>query len=196
MLVITTFSTATLTAQVQKGNWLLGATMGFNSSTSNNPSGSSSNTNLSPRIGMAIGNNSVLGLKTNFGYSTSKSETNSDKSNSTNIGTSIYWRRYMPIKKQLGWYLEPSAGFSTGNTVTKNSIGKTKYNSTTYAVYVTPGLYYQALPKLLINVDFGGLSYSHNRYKSGGNPINKTSSVNLNLLSSFTFGVDFILGKG
>ncbi|WP_315819931.1 outer membrane beta-barrel protein [Paraflavitalea speifideaquila] len=170
LLVITISFTTTLTAQVQKGDWLLGATMGVYYGSSSNLNGSSTNSNLSPRISYAIGNNSVLGLKVGFGYQTSKSETNSDKSNNTSIGTTIYWRHYMTIKKQLGWYLEPSAGFSTGRNVQTYPSGKVKNTYTGYTVNVTPGLYYQALPKLLVNVDFGGLGYVHNRNKSGELP--------------------------
>ena len=101
----------------------------------------------------------------------------------------------MPFKKQLGWYLEPSGGVSYENNVQKYSNGETKNSSTRYAVNLIPGLYYQALPKLLISADFGGLGYSYNRNKSSGTPISRSSNVYFNLMSSFTFGVDFILGK-
>lgn len=192
-LVIVFAATTSLTAQVQKGDILLGATLGFNyGSQSNNYS--SSNSNLSPRIGFGIGRNSVLGLRARVGYSTTKSETSDQKTKSTAIGAAAFWRRYIPIKSQIGWYLETNGGVNFSRFVTDYS-PESKSTATQYYANVIPGFYYQALPKLLISADFGGLSYSHTRNKAEGTPINKASNVNFNMLSSFTFGVDFILGR-
>lgn len=188
-------STTCLQAQIRKGDLLLGATFGFNSNNNNSGNYSSSNTNLSPRVALAIGENSVLGLRTNFGYYSSKSEASDQKNRGTTLGASAFWRRYMPIKKQLGWYLEANGGVNFYRSVSYYSTGKSKTTTTQYSVNVIPGIYYQALPRLLVNVDFGGLNYTHGRSKTDGNPLGKASSVNFNLLSNFTFGVDFILGK-
>ncbi len=196
LLVITISSTATLTAQIQKGDILLGATAGFNYWNSDQVSSSTSNTNLSPRIAFGIGQNSVLGLRAAVTYSTVKSETSIAKTTEMSIGTSLFWRKYMPIKKQLGWYVETNGGIYFGKNVNKNAVGdKYKTSSTRYVATVIPGLYYQALPKLLINVDFGGLGYSYSRNKYEGSPTSRTSNAYITLMSSFTFGVDFILGK-
>lgn len=197
MLVIIISSTATITAQVQKGDVLLGATMGIyygNNSGSN--AGSSSNSNLSPRIGFGVGNNTVVGVRTNFRYLTDKSETSANRLSSTSIGGGVYWRHSMPIKNQIGWYIEANGGVAFQKDVNKNAVGdKAKATSTEYSVGAVPGIYYQPLPKLLINANFGGIGYSYTRSKYEGNPRNRYSSVYLTLMNSFTFGVDFILGK-
>ncbi|NII24037.1 hypothetical protein HB364_03020 [Pseudoflavitalea sp. X16] len=196
LLCLTVITSATcLQAQIQKGDLLLGATLGFNSNNNNGGNYSSSNTNLSPRVALAIGENSVLGLRTNFGYYTSKSELSDQKSRGTTVGASAFWRRYMPIKKQLGWYLEANGGVNFYRAVSYYSNTKSKTTTTQYGANVIPGIYYQALPRLLVNVDFGGLNYTHGRSKMDGAPVGKASSINFNLLSNFTFGVDFILGK-
>lgn len=196
LLVIVISSTATLTAQVQKGDVLLGATMGINYWNSDPLTSSSSNSSLSPRIGFGIGQNSVLGLRSSVIYSTNKSETSIVKTTEMSIGTSVFWRKYMPIKKQFGWYAETNGGIYFGKNVNRNAVGdKNKTTSTRYVATVIPGLYYQALPKLLINVDFGGLGYSYSRSKYEGSPTSRTSNAYINLMSSFTFGVDLILGR-
>lgn len=196
LLAIIISSTATLTAQVQKGDVLLGATMGVNYGHSDPLTSSSSNSSLSPRIGLGIGQNSVLGLRVIATYSTNKSEISIAKTTEMSVGTSVFWRKYMPIKKQLGWYVETNGGIYFGKNTNKNAVGdKNKTTSTRYVATAIPGLYYQALPKLLINVDFGGLGYSYSRYKYEGSPTSRTSNAYINLMSSFTFGVDFILGK-
>ncbi|AXY77156.1 hypothetical protein D3H65_25645 [Paraflavitalea soli] len=197
LLAIIISSTATLTAQVQKGDVLLGATMGvYYGNSSGNNSGSSSNSNLSPRIGFGLGHNSVVGFRTNFGYQTSKSETSSNRLSATSIGGGLYWRHYMPIKKQIGWYIEANGGISFRKEVNKNDVGdKNKATATEYSVGAIPGIYYQPLPKLLLTVNFGGAGYSYTKNKYEGNPTSRYSNVYFNLMSSFTFGVDFILGK-
>jgi hypothetical protein len=190
-LTLAIISTTSLTAQIKKGDLLLGASVGFNRNGSSNYA--SSNSNISPRIAIGVGNNSVLGLKTSLGYYTSKNDNLNDKLTNFNVVGSIYWRKYMSIKNKIGWYLEPSAGVGTGRSVNKNPNGETKSTVATYTVDVVPGLYYQALPKLFINADFGGLGYRHDRNKSAGNPVGKSSSVRFDLLNNFTFGVDFVL---
>jgi hypothetical protein len=196
LLCLTVITSATcLQAQVQKGDLLLGATLGFNSNNNNGGNYSSSNTNLDPRIALAIGENSVLGLRAHFGYYSSKSEVSDQKSRGTTLGAAAFWRRYMPIKKQLGWYLEANGGVRFDRTISEYTAIKSKSTSTQYTVNAIPGIYYQALPKLLISADFGGLGYGFARTKHEGSPAGRSSSIYFNMFSSFTFGVDFILGK-
>ena len=191
-LTLVIISTTSLTAQVlQKGDILLGATLGFNYGSNDNYS--NSNSNLSPRIAIGIGNNSALGLKTSVGYVNYTSDLSDDRTNTTLIGVGVFWRKYMPMKGKVGWYLEPNGGVNFNKEVKKSLDNKIKNSTTQYNVKVLPGIYYQAVPKLLINADFGGLGYNHSRSKVPGNPVNKYSNVYLNLFSSFTFGVDFVL---
>jgi hypothetical protein len=184
-------------AQIQKGDILLGATLGIGYN-SNNTHSSSANANLAPRVGLAIGKNSVLGLQTNFGYQHSKPGDNNStwERTATTLGAGLYWRKFMPIKDKIGWFLEPNAAFSYGKTKDESGSQKTEYSATGYSAGIVPGIYYQPVPKLLLSVDFGGLNYSYYINKSEGNPTSKTSNVNFSLLSYFTFGVDFLLTKG
>ncbi len=191
ILTLVIISTTSLTAQIKKGDLLLGATVGFNNGSSRDYA--SSNSNISPRIAIGIGNNSAMGIRTIFGYQTSKAEIADDKTTTISIGGTLFWRKYMPIKKNIGWYLEPNGGASFSSNVRKYAPGKVKNTTTIYNVNVTPGIYYQPLPKLLINADFGGLGYSYSRGRTEGNPVNTYSNVYFNLLNHFTFGVDFLL---
>lgn len=192
ILTLAIISTTSLTAQIKKGDLLLGATAGYNSNRTNSYY-KSSNTNISPRVALAIGENAVLGLHTRFDYVRSKSETSDLKTSSLTLGGGAFWRKYIPIKNQLGWYLEANGGVYFRRDVNKQSGLKSKYLATEYSVNAIPGLYYRALPKLIINADFGGLGYNYARTRTEGNPVGKTSGVYFTMLSSFTFGVDFIL---
>lgn len=190
--------TSASTAQIKPGDVLLGASLGtgYNSSSSTGSAGSSSsNANLSPRIGFGVGNNSVLGARLGVGYHRTKTDGIDDKSTNWGLSAAIYWRKFMPVAKQLGWYLEPAVGVSSNKSQQTYSGGKSKSTTTSYIAAVVPGIYYQALPKLLINADFGGVSYYYSRSKNTAGTVSKNNGISLNLMNQFTFGVDFILGK-
>jgi hypothetical protein len=195
-------SAAVTKAQVvKKGDLLLGATMGYDhSNTKNTINVVSSNANLSPRIGLGIGRNSILGLRTSFGYSTSKNDDETYKATGGNIGVDLFWRKLLPIKNQIGWYIDASGGIAYNKQKYKTPTqDEQKSSSTNYVANAVPGLYYQPIPNLLLSVDFGGLQYrrwnSKTEYTNNTTSKDKSSSIQLSLLNSFTFGVDFILGK-
>lgn len=192
ILSLVIISTTSLTAQIKKGDVLLGATAGFNSNRTNSYY-KSSNTNISPRVALAIGENSVLGLHTQFSYSTNESETSDQKSTTLSFGGGVFWRKYMPIKSQFGWYLEANGGSYVRRDVSKFSGTETKYTTNEYSVNAIPGFYYRALPKLIVNADFGGLGYDYAKTRTAGNPASKGSRFSVNMLSAFSFGVDFVL---
>lgn len=202
LLIIAVFviSTSSLKAQIQKGDWLLGATMGYSNGNNSQQysnmthSSSSSNTNVSPRIGLAIGKNSVIGLKA--GFSTGNYNSDNYSSSSTNFSCNLFWRKYTSIKNKLGWYSEFGGGILWGKTKSSSpSINKQKITS--YSIGFTPGLYYEITPKILLNADFGGISFVHSHAKNvNGNPSSgRANNFDLSFLNHFTFGVDFILGK-
>ncbi|WP_276480534.1 outer membrane beta-barrel protein [Paraflavitalea pollutisoli] len=196
--VIAIAASSALTAQVTKGDILLGASAGtgYNGYSSTGSAGSNStNANIAPRIGFGIGRNSVLGARLNFNYWNSKSPGTDYKQNNLGAGASIYWRHFMPIVSKVGWYIEPAAGVGTVRQKSQDINGKSKINSFNITATVVPGVYYQALPGLLLNADFGGVNYQYSKNKNGTSVTSKSHSVSLGLFNSFTFGFDFILGK-
>lgn len=195
--VIAIAATTTLSAQVNKGDILLGATLGagYNNSNSGASTTSQSNSNLAPRIGFGVGNNSVLGARLNVAYGSTKTKQYDNKTSTFTYGASIFWRKLMPITKQIGWYVEPDAGIAFSRYTSKSSGTKSKTTSTSYTAGVVPGIYYQPLSSLLISADFGGLNYYHRQYKDAGGVKTKSNDISLGLLQSFTFGIDFILGR-
>lgn len=190
-------TTSTLSAQVSKGDILLGASLGTGtiSSSSTGSNTSNSNANLSPRIGFGIGNNSILGARFNVAYGRTKSEGSDGKSSIFSYGAFLYWRKLLPISKQIGWYVEPYGGISSTRYSQTSNNNKSKSSYNTIIVGAAPGIYYQPLNKLMISADFGGLTFGHGRNKQGGVTVSKSSDVNLTLLQRFNFGIDFILGK-
>jgi hypothetical protein len=189
-LAVIVSSVFSLKAQIDKGDWILGGSFGLNSANSNS-NYSTSNANFAPNIGLAIGRNSVIGLGFGLAYSS-----NSVQQSFLSFSSSVFYKKYFIIKNKLGYYLQLHGGilFETNKFNAIDSSGNTskiRYKSYVYNVGITPGIYYEVAPRILLTADVGGLGYA---YSNGGSG-NWSSNFNLSFLNSFTFGVDFVLGK-
>jgi hypothetical protein len=186
---------STLNAQIQKGSILLGGSLGYNSSNYTIFS-STSNATISPRVSYAIGNNSVIGISGNFSHGKSKAVNSDDKVTSIGYSASAFWRRYFPVQNKLGWYSEFTGGIGGSSNKREIMGGSSKTTTTSWTAGAIPGVYFQALPKLVINANVGGINYYRSKDKgSSGITGSKNSAFNVNFLSTFNFGVDFIIGK-
>ena len=173
----------------------MGGTVGFNSSSSiygtSSTGNSTSNANIAPHIAYAIGKNSTLGL--NLGYSYSD---NAGNNKSSSFLSNVFYKKYFPCKEKFGIYLQLYAGIvlTKSSYLVLDSTGSfTKNSSTThgYDASAIPGVYYLVSKRILLTVDCGGLSYIYDNNRDGYSATYWT----FNFLNSFTFGVDFILGK-
>ncbi|MFT3826763.1 MAG: outer membrane beta-barrel protein [Chitinophagaceae bacterium] len=192
-VIILLMSSAAANAQIKKGDKLLGASL--SAGTSSYSGGSSSNAGISPRIGFGIANNWVLGARLGVSFYTAKSKGSDGKATTTSLSTTVFARKYAPIKNKIGWYAEPGVGYSRSKyKITQGSPISTQ-ESWSVGAGITPGLYYQATDKILVSADFGGLNYSYQKSKgTGSNTYDQhNSTLTLTLLNSFSFGVDFIL---
>ncbi len=200
LIVCSVFFFANVTkAQVQKDNWLLGGTLGFNSNNgngTNQASFSTSNTNIAPHIGFAVGNNSVVGLNFSANF-----QTTNGGFHSWSFVPNVFFKHFFQVKNRFGLYGQLSGGagwsrseFQTTDPVT-GSLTKSHVTTSLYNVGLVPGVYFAVTPGILIDADFGGINYNYSHYKDFNGGTVNTSNFNFNLLSSFTFGVDFILGK-
>ncbi|HLK27226.1 MAG TPA: outer membrane beta-barrel protein [Puia sp.] len=184
------FSSLVANAQIEKKDWLLGGSFGYNSTNFNSGS-ANSNANIVPHIGYAIGNNSVVGLNFSVSFYQNESE-----NKSFSWYTYAYYKKFFPIKQKFGAYLQLNAGIGWNkySSYIYDSLGtgtKITSNYHAYLVSVVPGVYYHVTPGILLNADCGGISYNYTK----GQYDSWNSSFVFNFLSSFTFGVDFILGR-
>ena len=187
------FSASITYAQILKKDVLLGGTLGYSTGTLYN-SGTTSNVNISPRLGYAIGNNSVLSARFGYAFFKSKGSTNLNIYKTNSITAGLSWKKFISVKEKFGLYTDLYG--TLGKTYTRQESGPPtvvqKTTTTAYTGGLNPGVYYLPLRWLILSVDAGGLNYTYNRDNSGSH----TSSFVVNFLSSFTFGVDFILTKG
>jgi hypothetical protein len=177
-------------AQIEKKDWLLGGSFGYNSS-NYNAGPSSSNANILPHIGYAIGKNSVMGLSLSISNYTSESDYKI-----FNLSINAYYKKFFPIKEKFGAYLQVNAGigWTKNSNYIYDSLGiytKLTNNAHSYFGSAVPGVYYSVTPRILLNADCGGLVYNYTTQDVN----NWSSGFAFNFLSNFTFGVDFILGR-
>ncbi|MGC4038004.1 MAG: hypothetical protein QM764_18725 [Chitinophagaceae bacterium] len=186
------FSISFVHAQILKKDLLIGGSVGL-SSNGSNTSSTSTNANISPRIGYAIGNNSVL--YTNFGYSYYRSGGGTNISNGFNVGAS--WKRFISLKERIGLYTSLNGSFyrSTNKTVNGAPPEIYKLHNVGYTASIIPGFYYMPAYWLILNVDAGGINYNYSKYSNNTTPASRSSAFSVNFLSTFTFGVDFIISK-
>src|SRR5271154_3680500 len=103
------FLFSTTLAQIEKNDWLLGGTLGLN--TSNNSSNSvpignsSSNANIAPHVAYALGKNSVIGLDLGYSY-----YDNSGNYKSSSYSLNIFYKKYLPFNERFGIYFQFEGG--------------------------------------------------------------------------------------
>jgi len=187
---------STANAQIKKGDILLGGTFGYGNSNSPGNS-SSSNANLNPSIGYAIGKNSVLSIRLGYSHGKSEDANGNYVSKYTGFSTGMAWKKFFPIKDKLGWFTDLYGAFSSGSIKQQYTPGSSmsKSTSTGYSAGVNPGIYFIPSPGLLLSINAGGIVYGSSRLKSSGQPTGRNSNFTVNLLNYFGFGIDFIINK-
>jgi hypothetical protein len=184
-------------AQVEKGNWLLGGSLGFSSTNNDASSGNSTsfNSSILPSLGWAIGKNAVIGLRGGFSTGTTKYETNNSKQTFNGYTAGAYWKMYFPFADKAGWYTNLGAGYNFNKFKYTNMGSLVESENSGYNFNFSPGVYYMPTKKIILSGGLGGLTYSH--IKSSGNTlaVSTTSGFAFNVLNNFSFGIEFLLGK-
>ncbi|RZJ80545.1 MAG: hypothetical protein EOO47_07235 [Flavobacterium sp.] len=172
----------TVNAQTEKGNQLIGGSIGF--VTLDNDQGSTRNKqrsySIGPNYGYFIADNFALGLNANYGYNKmfSSYETTiafngtlypnivaqESKSNSSNVG--VFARYYVNINNDFKFFGQFNAGVGFGRDRNYQRDPST-LKSTTYNASVSPSVAFFPTKKLAIELGFGLISYTNTMHKSG-----------------------------
>lgn len=173
----------------QKGNWYIGGTGGFNSSTDKAPSpGTSSQTisnwDFAPEVGTFLKDDIQLGAALRFGGGSTKNETTSLSSNST-VSPIVYARKFFTITDNLstfaGLYLNY---FSSTN---KDEALGYEDKESGFGATMGVGIAYALSPKFTAVGQYGVLGFSSSSKTFNGNDNGSSSS--------FNFGVNTV-GSG
>lgn len=198
----------TANAQTEKGNNLIGGSIGFNyrnqkplNTTNSSINETSRSFNISPNFGHFFAKNLAVGLQ--VGYSSGKTESQSiyfpgsgnlqfinsvSKSNTINIFP--YLRYYVDIVDKFKFFGQANVGMAFGKT--KNSTTylanyadqNISYKNTYYQASVNPGFAFFPSKKWAVELSFPLLSYSKQNMKDDGVNLNSQALSS----ESFTFG--------
>jgi hypothetical protein len=198
-------------AQINKGDKLLGGSFSgqFNQNNTSFNDGTGSNIGVNPSFGVAVKNNFVVGVRGSIGYYYSKNTPENStgpttKDNNFSALFGLYAKKYATLKSNVGYFLDhaiaPGYFSYISKSVFNNATTKTKTTGFQVNYQVTPGIYYQIKPNLLLEASIGGAGvyYSKGKRTSTNTISNKieNTGVSITFLQSFNVGVNFILNKG
>lgn len=198
----------TANAQTEKGDNLLGGSIGFsydkreplhvgNSTSSSN----SKSFSIMPRFGHFLGRNFALGLQLGYSGYRFNSESryipsngSTEFSNSTTKSNSFnvipYVRYYVDIVDKFKFFGQGNLGIALGKSEyistysVNNTIQTQKYKDTNYMASINPGFAFFPAKKWAIEFSFPLISYNKFSLKDDGFNVNSEASSN----ESFTFG--------
>lgn len=198
LAVVGLFGTQFAKAQVSKGDFLVGGTVGINTTT-NKPNDANDNKttttefSISPKVGYALSDKWMIGVFAETLFGTQKTELagveTKDKMNL--IVPGVFVRNYHVIGgSKFAFFGEANVGYGFGQT--KEDGTKTESLSGIYA-NVQPGISYFVTKHFVIEGVFGGLSYANTTSEAEGTNIkSKTSTFDFQFTKQFNLGVSFL----
>jgi len=132
-----------------KGNFLIGANLGFSSANSEteqnlngDPSGTEGSTaaqfNITPSIGYFLANNFTLGIGMDYTYN-SIERPNEEKASDSDLLFGPFARYYVPLDNNMAFFIEGTMGF--GSSDEESNIGDVSQDisNNVFAVGIGPG---------------------------------------------------------
>ncbi len=199
-------------AQINKGSIMLGGSLGGNFNNIKDPDTVTSKTNsfsISPAIGFAISDNTIVGFSLQYGFNNYKYYYNAQEQKYHSYGAGIFARKYKSLSKDFYLFGEGELMYDhySYNYSTSNNNGS-EYDSkgNSIALNITPGIAYSLtrciqLEAGLQNLLSIGYSSAKENAKDPNNLNYKTSNVNFSSslspvsLSSISLGIRFLINK-
>ncbi|CAM1366744.1 outer membrane beta-barrel protein [Tenacibaculum xiamenense] len=190
--------------KISKGTWLLEGDFSINSSNfkiTDNPTPNKAdrfNFRISPKLGYAVNDNLVLGLGLEYSYSENQYENLYNQEDSSNTySIAPYIKKFFPITSRFAFHLQGETAFSYSKTNNYDGAGNRVASNGTrsYGISLRPGINYSLSKGVLLEMNFGALSYSHSSQKNDENSSKYvTNNFGFNLSSSsLILGVSILL---
>lgn len=197
MAALALFGTQFAKAQVQKGNFLVGGTLGFNSTTTKVDGSDNkttvSNILISPKAGYALSDKWMVGVFVDGEFGTSKHEVGEadTKDKTTMIAPGLFVRNYCQIADSKVYFTsEANVAYGFGSTK-EDDVKINKTNG--FRAQLMPGISYLVGKHLMLEGNFGGLTYQNTTTEpENGGAKTKNSSFDFNFIKSFQVGVSFL----
>ena len=196
LAAVALFGTQVAKAQFSKGDVILGGNLNVSTNSSkqkdvDNSKTSTTSFGISPKVGVALTPNWVIGVFAESAFSTSKDKSDK-KTTAYAITPGIFARNYHMIgESKFAFFAEANAGYGFGSS--KYDGNKTN-TVNGFSVNVLPGITYFVTKHFMVEGAFGGLSYNYtqNKQESTGIKTN-TSKFDFDFPTKFALGVNWIL---
>lgn len=191
--IFTLFITVAATAQeLQKGNILLGGTLGFSTQKIERTDLEDAKDNyivFNPTIGKFYRNNRMAGI--NLFYSRDKTPSYETASNSYGFG--VFLRQYLPLGKSFYLFAEEGASFNTMKSERNLAASgyQDKFKQTSLNLNLYPGISYlitkRIMAELALNnlVSFSYRKETRNQTYTNGSPESKAINTSFGLSTGF-----------
>ena len=195
--------------QISKGSVLLGGGISGGSKKSDNGINEtkSSSFGISPAVGLAVKENSVLGIR--LMYSTSRSEeiATGRTQNANGYIAGLFFRRYKALGKDFFLFGEGALNYSVYQNKYKNNNPNPTYSQTSHSISLNlyPGIAYAASKRFHLEVALNNLvnlDYGWGKTETMSNSTTSSTknsgfgfSTNLNTAAPLTVGFRFVLAK-
>jgi Outer membrane protein beta-barrel domain len=194
LAAVALFGTQVAKAQFSKGDVILGGNLNVSTTTTKvkdaDKKDSETKFGISPKVGVALNPNWVVGIFAKSEFGSHKSITDV-KTKTLDITPGLFVRNYHMIgESKFAFFAEANAGYHFGNT----KVGGDKTNTVNgFEVNVLPGITYFVTKHFMIEGAFGGISYGYDQNKLEATGVKtNTSSFDFNFPKEFSLGVNWI----
>ena len=214
-IVVTLCVSSISFSQINKGSVLLGGNISFGFGTTENVTNTIPNTStnyknhgflVSPSVGIAIKENTILGIGLSYGNSQNGNEQSPQSQNTSSVGGNIYVRKYLLLGKNFYLFGQANTYYNYTKQDNKTANGDmNNYKVSRIGFNFYPGLSYAVNRKLHLDAGINNLldlGYSINKYENvySGNQSTITSKgfsfdANANVAAPFTIGIRFLFAK-
>lgn len=195
LAAVALFGTQVAKAQFSKGDVIVGGNLNVLTSSSkekdkDNSKTSSTQFGISPKVGVALNPNWVIGVFAKSAFSTEK-DAKDVKTTGYRITPGIFARNYHMLgQSKFAFFAEANAGYRFGSDK-YDGTKITTYNG--FSVNVLPGITYFVSKHFMLEGAFGGLSYNYSQAKTEATGVKKnTSSFGFDFPKEFQIGVNWI----
>jgi len=162
-------------AQTEKGKFILGGNVGFNSTKVSGAPKSDVSFSIVPQVGYFVGNNFAIGTGVGYTYDKQVSDNNLNQA----FQVSPFGRYYVNLSDQFKFFGQLSVPMAFGNNKVVDAQGETgaKVGSTTsIGVNVAPGFAFFPTKRIGIEVSVNGLGYENYQVKNEATGAKVTSN--------------------
>lgn len=203
LIIAISFLCQQASAQIKKGEKMLGANIGLNSSktkqSNTSTEGTGTNISIVPQLGFGIGNNWIVGVQVGYYYSRQKityplNGITEQKTNTLLGG--LFARKFFPMGERFGLFGQGDLSYSRTKDKYNSTPGGSNGQSNTHSIIaaVSPGAYFRTSKRFILEAQVGSLGYEHRTSKPEGGG-NKTTSntVFLSLSNNLSIGFKVVL---